>query len=929
MTQAERKYLGAHLLRTFFEDLDEWKKISHLAGIDSSISQLEYDYALKGTNADIYIPLWASACLSGMDILLNETTRDVVLCYKRFGYVPVRMDGNPPDYIGEQFRFLEYLFRCAVRSEEEVLCDAAEDFIEDYTLSTVDAIGRAVRAQAVHPEILRVIAFAEQCLKGAWPDADRAVLTAFDSWEWQRKPAILPEAPRRFSQASFNDCGGKCKMLSKVQEGCVLGIRPDKDTPYHFSGCPRGAAYRATFLSSRRLRYPMERVGKRGEGKFRRISWEEAERKVAAVIRESHACGPGSRYVMHGAGVCATLFGSGLMKRLLAKDGGYLGYYGTYSAGCAIPALSSMFGTAIVSNNELEILHAKLLILWGHNPASTHFGSAQKRILMQAKELGTRIIVIDPRQSDTALAAADEWIAIRPSTDSALADAMCYVIRERKLYDKKFIDRFCIGFDEEHLPDGIPAGESYFAYLDGAKDGIVKTPEWAEKITGVPAQTIERIAVEYAEARYACILPGLGPQRTLNGEQTYRSIMTLPCLAGSIGKPGGGVITWERPASPQPELPPFENPYPTTIPAFQWWRTLEQPQTLTKERGLKGAEQLDGPVRYIFSIASGMMVNQHSDIHNTLRILQQTDSVRTIVLTDLFMTPSARNADLLLPAPSFFETDNICPPWTGEDYLLYNHAPLSPLFGTKSELDWMTNVSRLLGIEEEFCEGRHCLQDWLRTAWEGFRKRLPGIPEYEEFQARGIITSGSLPPITFRDNIENGKPFDTPSGKIEIFSKAIYDLHSQELRGVPAYAPVEEGPDDPNRSVYPLQLIGYHSRRRCHSIHDQNVWLEELEPPRVWIHPDDAAARGIADGDMVEIFNGRGCVRIPAYVTPRIVQGVAAMCEGVWYHPDKSGTDTRGCMNVLTMSHRASPLGHSNPQHTNLVEIRRAEKGEN
>lgn len=131
--------------------------------------------------------------------------------------------------------------------------------------------------------------------------------------------------------------------------------------------------------------------------------------------------------------------------------------------------------------------------------------------------------------------------------------------------------------------------------------------------------------------------------------------MTLPCLVGSIGKPGGGMITWERPASPQPELSPFENPYPTTIPAFQWWRTLEQPQTLTKERGLKGAEQLDGPVRYIFSIASGMMVNQHSDIHNTLRILQQTDSVRTIVLTDLFMTPSARNADLLLPAPSFLK----------------------------------------------------------------------------------------------------------------------------------------------------------------------------------------------------------------------------------------------------------------------------------
>lgn len=924
MTQTERKYLGAHLLRVFFEDLREWRKVSCLVGINSSISQLEYDYVLNGTDADVYVPLWASACLSGMDILLNETTRDVVLRYKRFGYEPVRMGGNPPDYIGEQFRFLEYLFRCAVCGEEQELCAAAGDFIEDYTLCTVDVIGRAVRTQKVHHEILRVIGFAEQCLKGDWPDADRAILAAFDSWEWRRMPAAVPEAPLCFAQASFNDCGGKCRMLSTVQEGCVLGIRPDKDTPYHFSGCPRGAAYRATFLSSRRLRYPMERVGRRGEGKFRRISWEEAEKKVAAVIRESHACGPGSRYVMHGAGVCAMLYGSGLMKRLLAKDGGYLGYYGTYSAGCAIPALSSMFGTALVSNNEVEILRAKLLILWGHNPASTHFGSAQKRILMQAKELGIRIVVIDPRQSDTALAAADEWIAIRPSTDSALADAMSYVIRKRGLYDKEFIDRFCIGFDEAHLPDNVPKGESYFAYLDGAKDGIAKTPDWAEKITGVPAQTIERLAVEYAQAHYACILPGLGPQRTLNGEQTYRSIMTLPCLVGSVGKPGGGVITWARPACPQPELPPFENPYPVVIPAFQWWRTLEQPQTLTRERGLENAEQLDGPVSYIFSIASGMLVNQHSDIHNTLRILQQSDSVRAIVLSDLFMTPSARNADLLLPAPSFFETDNICPPWTGEDYLLYNHAPLAPLFGTKLELDWLTNVSRLLGIEKEFCEGRHCLQDWLRMTWETFRKKIPDIPEYEEFRKCGIITTGSLPTITFHDNIEDGRPFDTPSGKIEIFSKAIYDLHLNEVRGVPAYTPVEEGPDDPRRSDYPLQLIGYHSRRRCHSIHDQNVWLEELEPPRVWLHPGDAAARGITDGDMVEIYNDRGCVRIPAYVTPRIIQGVAAMCEGAWYHPDKNGTDTRGCMNVLTMSYRASPLGHSNPQHTNLVEIRRA-----
>ena len=923
MNGLERRYLGFHLLRTFFEDLESWRRVSRLAGIESGISQLEYDFLFKGTDAARYIPLWASACLSGMDILLNEITLEAILFYGRFGYRPVRMDGNPPDYIGEQFRFLEYLTRCALRGDAEAE-RAADEFCDDFTLDTVRVMGKALRSQTDDREVLAVLALAENCLAGGGPQAPEDALRAFDSWSWRRNPPLEPGEERSFSQASFNDCGSKCKMISTVREGCVLSIRPDTTTEFHFAGCPRGAAYRPTFLSSRRLRYPMERVGRRGEGRFRRISWDEAAQKVAAAIRDSHACGPGSRYVMQGAGVRSVLQGSALMKRLLALDGGYLGYYSTYSIGGALAVLPRMFGELNIANHEEEMLNSKLLILWGNNLVTNHFGSAQKRVLMQAKDRGVRIIVIDPRRSDTALAAADRWIPIRPSTDSALADAMCYVIWKKDLYDRAFIDRFCVGFDDEHLPVGVPAGESYFAYLDGRKDGVKKTPEWAAAITGIPAEEIEALAMEYAAARYACILPGLGPQRTLNGEQNYRGIMALACLTGSIGRPGGGVITWSRPSGPKPTLPAAENPYPAAIPAFQWWRAAECPETLDAGRGLLGAEKLDTPVRFLFSIASGMLLNQHSDINHTLRLLR-SDRVETIVLSDLFMTPSARAADLLLPAPSFFETDNLCPPWAGEDYLLYNHAPLSPLFGARLELDWLTDVSERLGLKDRFCEGRACAEDWLRAAWDAFRTTVPAAPEFDAFRDASIaVCHPDLPHLTFRDNIENGVPFRTPSGKIEIFSQELYDRKLPGVPAIPGYTPVEEGVSDALRARYPLQLIGYHTKRRCHSIHDQNPWLEELEPPRIWLHPTDAAARGIADGDLTEVFNDRGRVRLPAYVTDRILPGVAAMSTGAWYTPDADGVDTRGSINVLTLSHRATPLGNANPQHTNLVQAIRA-----
>ena len=175
--------------------------------------------------------------------------------------------------------------------------------------------------------------------------------------------------------------------------------------------------------------------------------------------------------------------------------------------------------------------------------------------------------------------------------------------------------------------------------------------------------------------------------------------------------------------------------------------------------------------------------------------------------------------------------------------------------------------------------------------------------------------------IAFCPQIHQGVPFSTPSGKIEIYSSRLFQRHQPDLPGIPRYTPCEEGAQDPLRAQFPLLLIGFHTNRRCHSIHDNNPQLDELESPRIWIHPDDADARGIRDGDLVEIFNRRGRVRIPAKVTRRIVPGCVAMSEGGWYTPDQQGVDTRGSINVLTMTHRATPLAKANPQHTNLVEV--------
>ena len=751
--------------------------------------------------------------------------------------------------------------------------------------------------------------------------------------DWEKGTGGEEKEIRVIPTTGRNNCGGRCIIKAHVKDGVIL--RLTTDTPEEAGGavpltaCARGMNYHTTYLSEERLKYPLKQVGKRGSGEFQRISWDEAlDILTREWVRIRDTYGPGSRYVIYATGESAALSGREFTKRLLALDGGFLDYYNSYSTACVRRITPYCYGTGDTGSSPADWLNASLIVLWGHNPAETVFDAETMYTLRKAKEKGIPMIGIDPRENDTIRLLGAEWVPLRPATDSALADAIAWVLYTEGLYDRDFIDRCCLGFDREHMPEGVDPDECYFSYLTGEKDGVEKTPEWAERITGVPAERIRALARRMGSAKPMCILQGWGPQRNAYGEQAARSAIMLTCLTGNVGIPGGSACgPGEYSPRPLPRMEEPDNPYKAKIPVFLWTDAAVRGTEMTALDGVEGAERLESNIKMIFNIAGNTLINQHSDINRTRAILEDKSLVEFIVTSDVFMTASARYADLLLPCTSFLEEENITLPWSSGAFFGYNNRVIDPLYECRPEYDWLKEVARRLGLYEAFTQGHETARDWLRAIYDRTRAEAPELPDFDELRREGIYRYRDVPVhVAFEAECRDPEkhPFPTPSGRIEIFSKALYERpFSDFFPAIPRYVPPPEGYEDPKRRDYPLQLVGYHTRRRCHSIHDNNPRLEKLDPQAVWIHPRDAAERGIENGDMVLVFNDRGRLRLPARVTERIMPGVAAVAQGAWYRPESDGTDAGGNINVLT-SQRPTPLAKGNPQHTNLVEIQKA-----
>jgi anaerobic dimethyl sulfoxide reductase subunit A len=309
-----------------------------------------------------------------------------------------------------------------------------------------------------------------------------------------------------------HNCGGKCLLKVHVKDGVITRIegddRPTDDVADpQLRPCVRGRAYRHRQYHPDRLKYPMKRIGKRGEGKFERITWDEALDTVASQMKRIKAeYGNSALYVPYGTGSYSNTNGSHVARRLLYKFGGCLGFYNSYSWACINIATPYVYGTLQVGSQRQDWLNTKYILMWGWNPSEMRDGTNSDYFISLAREKGAKVICIDTRMSMSAVNLADEWVPIRPGTDTAMMSAMAYVMITENLVDKAFVDKYCLGFDPSQMPSGAEDAETYVDYILGTRDGVPKTPEWAEAITTVPRRKIIEIAREYATTKPAMLL---------------------------------------------------------------------------------------------------------------------------------------------------------------------------------------------------------------------------------------------------------------------------------------------------------------------------------------------------------------------------------------------------------------------------------------
>jgi len=660
----------------------------------------------------------------------------------------------------------------------------------------------------------------------------------------------------------------------------------------------------------------MKRVGARGEGKFERITWDEAFSAVAKeLIRVRDTYGPASIIYFCSLADIHTLHTMAPMHRLLCMAGGYTPLWGFFSYEGGVFAECATYGTHMTNSTRDDLLNSRLIIMWAWDPAVSIHRCNTPYYLAQAKEAGARIIAIDPRYTDSAATFADEWVPIYPCTDAAMLIAMAYVIITENLQDQAFLDKYTVGF------------EKFRDYVLGIDDGKPKTPAWAEAITGAKAATIERLAREYATTKPAALITGIAPGRTAYGEQYHRAAITLSAMTGNIGISGGssGGRSWggEYWGGEMPFLArtkgrmgaprnPVEEGWPTrrdTVKA----RGSKANSSVKINVGQIADAVLKGkaggyPADYkLLYLANTNYVNQ---VLNTNKAIEAFKALEFIAVQEQFMTVTAKYADILLPVNTYFERNDFtsggATPWYG----MVNKS-VEPLYESKSHLEIASGIAKAMGIDDYNDKTE---EEWLKGIVEGFREVFAKDREgsdYETLKKKALYRFPTDEPyVAFKEQIEDleNHPFPTPSGKIEIYSQELADWDNPQLPPIPKYIEVWEGRNDPLAKKYPLQLVTTHARRRAHSQLDNIPWLRELIPQSVQINTADAQARGISNGDLVRVYNDRGQTVLPAEVTQRIMPGVVNIPQGAWYDPDEKGIDHGGCANVLTKDAK-SPAG--------------------
>jgi biotin/methionine sulfoxide reductase len=727
-----------------------------------------------------------------------------------------------------------------------------------------------------------------------------------------------------------------------VENGRLVQLAP---APWDADPSPIGASVPAAVAGPSRVANPAVRAGfldprtrassrdGRGREPYVQVGWEQALDLVAAELeRVKGAHGNGAIFGGSYGWASAGRFhhAQSQLHRFLNGYGGYVGSTDSYSLGAGrvlMPHIVDHTEALLQTHTSWDNLaeHCELFVSFGGLPdknAQVSPGGASDHILRQAvgrmNRGGVEFVNISPNREDLTLAPAAEWMAVKPGADTALMLGLAHVLIRYGLHDQAFLARYTTGFERVR------------AYILGEADGTPKSPEWASARTGIAASAIVNLAVRMASRR-TMINCAYALQRAVHGEQPFWMMVTLAALLGQIGLPGGGFglgygsmnnTGSGRTPFTGPRLPQGRNAVTQSIPVARLVDMLEQPG---------GAYTYDGATRNYPDIrliywAGGNVFHHHQDLN---RLIQAWRRPETIIVHEPYWTAQARHADIVLPATTALERDDIGSA-SVDRYLIAMKAAIAPVGEALDDHAILARLARRLGFEDTFTEGRDTLQ-WLRHLYEGTRERAAhrkiALPDFDTFWAQDTVELPMTPEPTimlsqFRaDPVRHRLP--TPSGLIELYSATIAGFGHADCPGHAYWF-------EPAPSTFPLHLLSNQPRTRLHSQYDQGAAslatkIRGREP--LTLHPGDAAARGIAEGDIVEVFNDRGAFLAGARLSADILPGVVQIATGAWYDPlnaqEARSLDKHGNPNMVTADLPASSLSQGCAAQTARVEIRR------
>ena len=726
-----------------------------------------------------------------------------------------------------------------------------------------------------------------------------------------------------------------------VENGRVVGCEPFARDPAPSAMLD---AIPAMVHSPLRIARPAVRKGwRKGQGQglartgaddFEEVSWPAAIELVAGEIkrvREEFGATAifGGSYGWSSAG--RLHHARSLVRRFLALGGGFVDQLGNYSWGAAQFLLPHVIGTfqpvtGRVTDWSSVVKHTRLMVAFGglalKNAQVTSGGTGAHVLgtwLKRAKDNGTEFVVISPNRSDLPEGIGAEWIAIRPNTDTAMMLGMAHVLVTEQRHDHDFLVRCCTGFD------------AFERYLLGAADGVAKTPEWAAAICGVPAETIRTLARRAASVR-SLITCAWSLQRAHHGEQPYWMAIVLAAMLGGIGLPGGGFafghgsmngVGVPRADLPGPEIAGSVNPARAAIPVARIADMLMQPG---QPYDFNGHRSTYPDIKLIYW-AGGNPFHHHQDLN---RLRQGWQRPQTVIVHDSWWTPTARHADIVLPATTTLERNDVG--GSSRDLFLFAmHQAIEPVGDARGDFDIFRALARELGYEQAFTEGRDEM-GWCRAIYDRVRQGAADkgveLPGFQQFWAEGFI---ELPQpekdfVLFEDFRRDPQrhPLKTPSGRIEIASETIAGFGYDDCPMHPAWIAPAEWLGGERAKSWPIHLVTNQPRHRLHSQMDPGPVAQAAKVAgreAIRINPADAAARGITDGDIVRVFNDRGACLAGAIVDDGVLPQVAVMATGAWMDVSDGEPERGGNPNVLTLDIGTSRLSQGSSALTALVEI--------